>query len=84
MTSRENIVKMMRDLFTKLASDPSPLGQMGRNAQSHIRHYYTWEAKAEQMLEVYKWVLGQREDKPSWGMPFEFKSEKSVASSLTS
>ncbi len=84
MTSRENIVKMMRDLFTKLASDPIPLGQMGRNAQSHIRHYYTWEAKADQMLEVYKWVLGQREDKPSWGMPFEFKSEESVASSLTS
>ena len=74
MTSRENSVGLLRDLLGKLADDPAPLAQMGCNAQAHIREHYTWDRKAAQLLEVYKWVLGRRGDKPTWGMPFNFVS----------
>ena len=72
MMERAAIVERMRTLFASLIADPSPLNSMSAQAQAHIRQYYTWEAKAAQMLEVYEWVLGRREEKPGWGMPFGF------------
>jgi len=33
------------------------------------REQFTWQAKARQVLEVYRWVTGRRPDKPWFGMP---------------
>lgn len=72
MMERSAIVERLRELFASLIADPSPLDAFSLQAQEHIRRYYTWEAKAAQILEVYEWVLGRREQKPDWGMPFGF------------
>ena len=69
LSSREQIIADLRGLLMQLADDLEPLAAMGQAAQDHIRRYYTWEAKAEQIREVYRWMLGQRSDKPDWGMP---------------
>ncbi len=74
MTSRERIVTDLRTLFGQLADDPSGLAEMGLAAQEHVRQFYTWERKAEQIREVYRWVLGWRPDRPDWGMPMGFAS----------
>jgi hypothetical protein len=50
-------------------NDPEALARLGAAAQDHIRRYFTWEAKAEQILEIYRWVLREREEKPDWGVP---------------
>lgn len=69
LKSREQIIADLRQLLTKLAEDPSSLSLMGEAAQAHVERFYTWQAKAQQMLEVYRWLLGERTQKPDWGVP---------------
>jgi glycosyltransferase involved in cell wall biosynthesis len=69
LQSREQIVADLRSLLTKIASDSSQLESQGIAAQAHVRRFYTWEAKAEQIREVYRWALRDRAEKPCWGIP---------------
>lgn len=75
MEDRSLIVAKMRSLFASLLQDGSPLRIKSRNAQAHVRHHFTWEAKAQQLHEVYEWALGRRTEKPGWGVPFEFSAD---------
>lgn len=68
--SRAEIVMHFRDILSRLAADPHGLTEIGQLAQSRALKLFTWDAKARQMIEVYRWLLGQRTDKPSFGMPF--------------
>ena len=68
MRSRPEIVASIRSLLERLAADTSPLEAMGERARAHMFRSFTWDAKAAQVLEIYRWVLGQR-DKPDFGMP---------------
>lgn len=72
MTTRDDIVARMRQLLTELHGDPTQLQLAGELAQAHVRKYFSWEAKAAQIHEVYRWVLGQRAAKPDWGTPMGF------------
>ncbi len=69
MTDRADIVKRLRDLLTTVSSDRPILAEAGRRAQQHVRTFYTWEAKAKQIVEVYEWLLNRRPTKPDWGSP---------------
>jgi hypothetical protein len=42
---------------------------MGDRARRHVDASFTWRAKARQVHEVYRWVLGRR-SKPDFGLPF--------------
>ena len=75
MTTREDIVTRLRQLLTELREDPAQLHSAGEVAQEHVRKYYSWEAKAAQIHEVYRWVLGHRSTKPDWGTPMGFASQ---------
>jgi len=68
MQSRPEIVVSLRSLLERLVADTSPLEAMGERARAHMFRSFTWDAKAAQVLEIYRWVLGQR-DKPDFGMP---------------
>jgi starch synthase len=37
-------------------------------ARERVFKYFTWQAKAGQVLEVYRWLLNER-GQPDWGMP---------------
>lgn len=74
MTTREDIVFRLRQLLIELHEDPSQLHTAGGQAQAHVRRYFTWEARALQIHEVYRWVLGHRAAKPDWGTPMGFAS----------
>ncbi|MCX6848472.1 MAG: glycosyltransferase family 4 protein [Verrucomicrobia bacterium] len=76
MNTREDIVTRLRQLLTELGEDPAQLHSAGELAQAHVRKYYSWEAKAVQIHEVYRWVLGQRAAKPDWGTPMGFANQK--------
>ena len=85
----QNRVQVIRDLrvsLENLANDMGSLAKISSTAQEHVRCFYTWEAKAEQMLEVYRWLLGERTSKPSWGVPMGFDrvSPRHVSTSLRS
>ena len=68
MGSRSAIVASLRETLERLVADPSSIGPMGERARERVLRSFTWDAKASQMVEVYRWVLGQR-DKPDFGMP---------------
>ena len=69
MGNRDEIVSGLRQILSRLADDPSRLREMGRAARQRVLDLYTWQAKAHQTVEVYRWVLGQRQDKPDFGIP---------------
>ena len=68
MGPRASIVNAFREVLGALAAEPERLGPMSRAARQRVRSSFTWDAKARQVLEVYRWVLGERE-KPDFGMP---------------
>ncbi len=66
--SRASLIEGVRRVLDGLVEDPSPLQAMGARARTRALSHFTWKAKAQQMLEVYRWALGQR-GKPDFGMP---------------
>jgi glycosyltransferase involved in cell wall biosynthesis len=68
MGSRSRIVAGFRSALQKIVGDPGGLRAMGRAARDRVLRQFTWEAKAAQTFEVYRWVLGDRE-RPDFGMP---------------
>ncbi|HEV3027684.1 MAG TPA: glycosyltransferase family 4 protein, partial [Planctomycetota bacterium] len=69
MGNRSGIVDQLRSVLGKLAVDPGQLVPRRRAGIRRVRARFTWLAKAAQVLEVYRWVLGRRADKPDFGMP---------------
>jgi glycosyltransferase involved in cell wall biosynthesis len=65
---RTQIVRDLRSVLERLAVDPSVIRPMGARARDRVLRGFTWPAKAAQVREVYRWVLGRR-DKPDFGMP---------------
>lgn len=70
MGPRDVLIQRFRDVLSRLADDPSGLREMGQRARERVFSKFTWDAKAKQALEVYRWVMGERPDKPDFGMPF--------------
>ena len=66
---RDHLVRAFRDILTHLSNDPSGLRPMGERARARVLAHFTWEAKARQMIEVYRWVRGQRPEKPQFDIP---------------
>ncbi len=69
MGSRAELVARFRELLDRLVADPSGFTEMSQRARKRVLSQFTWDAKARQTVEVYRWVLGQRTDKPDFGMP---------------
>jgi starch synthase len=68
MASRAEIIASLRAALERLVANPSEIRAMGSRARARVMRSFTWETKAEQVLEVYRWVLN-RGDKPDFGMP---------------
>ena len=66
---RAEIVGTLRSVLERLAADPSVIRPIGMRAREHVLQHFTWQAKAAQVVEVYRWVLHQRADKPDFGTP---------------
>jgi len=68
MGSPADIVRGFREVLEKLAAEPGRLREMGQRGRERVRRNFTWDAKAAQTLEVWRWALGLR-DRPDFGMP---------------
>jgi glycosyltransferase involved in cell wall biosynthesis len=66
--SRDSIVGAFRQILGELALSPDRRRAMGERARRRVYAQFTWDVKARQIFEVYRWVLGQR-GKPDFGMP---------------
>lgn len=66
---RPAVVEGFRSVLAALAACPERARAAGERARRRVQRLYTWDVKARQILEIYRWVLKQR-DKPDFGMPF--------------
>jgi glycosyltransferase involved in cell wall biosynthesis len=67
--AREQIVGSFASVFETLVAHPDGISAMGAMARRRAMSTFTWEAKARQTLEIYRWVVGERKSKPDFGMP---------------
>ena len=68
--SRAEIVSGVRGALERLVAEPGEIERRGEAARRRVQALFTWPAKAGQVSEVYRWVLGRRPDRPDFGMPF--------------
>lgn len=66
----EAIEAGFRAALSDMVADPGLVDRFGACAKRRAETFYTWQAKAAQMREVYDWVLGRRPDRPDFGMPY--------------
>jgi glycosyltransferase involved in cell wall biosynthesis len=62
--TREEIIAQFAEQLTELTDQPDLLRETGARAYDHVQNHLTWARKAEQVFEIYQWVLGQG-DKPA-------------------
>jgi glycosyltransferase involved in cell wall biosynthesis len=66
LDSAEKLTVRIRDELEALAVDADLRNRLGAAAADRIRSAFTWDSKAKMIHEVYRWVLGQRPDKPDF------------------
>jgi glycosyltransferase involved in cell wall biosynthesis len=54
---RAAIIASFREVLESLAANPKQITALGRRAQDHVHDHFTWDAKARQILGVYRDVL---------------------------
>ncbi|PIE14614.1 MAG: glycosyl transferase family 1 [Rhodobacterales bacterium] len=57
--TRAQIVAGFGKVLARLAEDPAALAGMAEAGRARVAEKFTWARKAEQVREVYDWVLGQ-------------------------
>ena len=67
---REQIIERLRAILHHLALHPDAIENRSGPARRRALELFSWRAKTEQVSQVYDWVLGNRPDKPNFGMPF--------------
>jgi glycosyltransferase involved in cell wall biosynthesis len=66
---REFLVNEFRRIVTDIVKDPESLRGKSEKAVERIFSLFTWDTKAQQVLEVYQWLLNQKDKKPDFGQP---------------
>lgn len=61
---RAEIIANLRTAVGALCDKPGQIAIMSEAARKRTRTLFTWDAKARQVLQIYDWVLGRRNDKP--------------------
>jgi glycosyltransferase involved in cell wall biosynthesis len=59
MGSREQIIARFNALMQRLVAQPAQIDVRAALAAQRARLLFSWDVKAAQMLEVFKWVAGQ-------------------------
>ena len=70
MGTRPQNVGLLRTTLDAVIVHPERIRPMGQLARARAFSRFTWDAKAAQTFEVYRWVMGLR-DKPDFGMPLD-------------
>ncbi|MEM7137786.1 MAG: glycosyltransferase family 4 protein [Myxococcota bacterium] len=68
MGTRDEVIAGFRAQLSRLCDSKAPLDEMRARGKKRVRDHYTWDAKAAQTHEVYRWVLGQA-DRPTRDIP---------------
>lgn len=78
LSNPETLTKQIQELLGRIAQDTSLIDTRRELAIRRARTLFTWPAKALQVMEVYRWVMGQRPDKPDFSMPLLDEEERQL------
>lgn len=65
--ARELLIQKIASLVANIAAGQYDLAAMSAEAVARIDRYYSWSAKARQILAVYQWLLKSGGDAPDFG-----------------
>ena len=65
LTTRDQLVTDLRTTLTEIADNPTQLLALREKGQRWIHQTFTWPRRAEQISDIYQWVLGTRDKKPA-------------------
>lgn len=60
MRRREELVELLRIAMEELTADPERCRRLGEAAAAEVREHYTWQAKAERIVQFYRETLAFR------------------------
>jgi glycosyltransferase involved in cell wall biosynthesis len=66
--SKAELVERFAEAMERLAQDGEMRRRLGCAAHEYALREYSWDAKARKIVEVYRWALGQRAEKPVFEM----------------
>jgi glycosyltransferase involved in cell wall biosynthesis len=69
LAPKEKLVRNYAHVLEALVNDPERVMRLGNAANRYALKEYAWPAKASKLLEVYRWVTGQRGTKPTYECP---------------
>ena len=69
MADRAGVVASLRATLERLAADPGALEPLSASALRRAREQFTWSAKAECVVELYRWLLDRSLPRPEFPMP---------------
>lgn len=73
--SRSVIVSEIRAVLQKLVDDPHILDDMRAAGMARVERHFTWHAKAQKVLAIYSWVLGDQSQRPDVGDDVDLSHE---------
>lgn len=69
MGNRHQLVSNLRETLQAIVANTEALPKLRQACTDKIAKYYTWQRKAEQLLDVYRWVVGLA-PRPDFNRPF--------------
>lgn len=66
--TRDSVVRGFREQLMAAVADPAAIDRKRQLAFERVRTLFTWQVKAQQVLQVYNWVKNTA-SKPDFGMP---------------
>jgi len=67
--TRDEIIARLRDTLTRLADDPAAIDARSEPAWRRAHEQFTWDAKAQQVLRLYEYLLDKALPRPDFPMP---------------
>jgi glycosyltransferase involved in cell wall biosynthesis len=66
---RQEIIANLRRVLAEVSENPARIAEKSPAAIHRAREQFTWQNKAQQVMEIYQWVLGNAPGKPVFPMP---------------
>jgi glycosyltransferase involved in cell wall biosynthesis len=60
---RQEIIVNLRKIVESICDKPEQIAELSESAKKYVQAFFTWDAKASQVMQVYDWVSG-RQEKP--------------------
>lgn len=66
MGTLDELVRRFTEVLEALVNDREQIKRYGQAARRFTEKHYAWDAKAKKTVDIYRWVMAERTEKPSF------------------